>query len=91
LWTEYQFGIGGRKAAKDFTAAERGRVKYTYHRQKVVWDAVAELVQSGWTSTAACNRIHEIYGRNLSVTAIINWVRRDQVNGGHPNLRLVNV
>ena len=44
LWTEYEFGIGGRKAAKDFTAAERGRVKYTYHRRKVVWDAVAELV-----------------------------------------------
>jgi hypothetical protein len=32
LWTAYQFGIGGRKAAKAFTAAEQGRVKYTYHR-----------------------------------------------------------
>jgi hypothetical protein len=66
-------------------------VKYTYHRQKVVWDAVAELVQSGWTSTAVCDRIHEIYGRNLSITAIINRMRWDRVNGGHPNLRLVNV
>jgi hypothetical protein len=24
LWTEYMFGIGGRKAAKDFTPVERG-------------------------------------------------------------------
>lgn len=29
LWQEYEFGTGGRKAAKDFTMAERGKVKYT--------------------------------------------------------------
>ena len=34
LWQEYEFGIGGRKAVKDFTAAERGQVKYTYHRRR---------------------------------------------------------
>ena len=27
LWTEYEVGIGGRKAAKDFTAHERGKEK----------------------------------------------------------------
>ena len=31
LWTEYQYGIGGQKPTKDFTAAERGKVKYLYH------------------------------------------------------------
>jgi hypothetical protein len=36
LWLEYEFGIWGRKAAKDFTAAERGKAKYSYHRRKVV-------------------------------------------------------
>jgi hypothetical protein len=40
LWLEYKFGIWGRKAAKDFTAAERGKAKYSYHRRKVVWDVV---------------------------------------------------
>jgi hypothetical protein len=91
LWQEYEFGIGGRKAAKDFTAAERGKVKYSYHRRKVIWDAVAELVRSGWTANTACDRIQEVYGRNLSVTDIINRMRRDRVNGGHPNLRIVQV
>jgi hypothetical protein len=36
LWQEYEFGFGGRKPAKDFMAEERGRVKYSYHRRKVV-------------------------------------------------------
>ena len=44
LWQEYEFGLGGRKAAKDFTAEERGQSKYTYHRQEVVWEKVAEMV-----------------------------------------------
>jgi hypothetical protein len=74
LWQEYEFGIGGRKAAKDFTAVERGRVKYTYHRRKVVWDAVAELVRAGWQANVACDKIYEVYGRNESVTKIINGV-----------------
>jgi len=32
LWNEYDVGIARCKAAKDFTAEECGRVKYTYHR-----------------------------------------------------------
>lgn len=47
LWNEYEFGLANRKAAKDFTAAERGQVKYNYHRRKVLWDKVAEMVRSG--------------------------------------------
>lgn len=31
LWREYMEGIGGRKAAKDFNASDRGRVKRMYH------------------------------------------------------------
>ena len=91
LWQEYEFGIGGRKATKDFTAMEWGNVKYNYHRRKVVWDAIAELIRSGWTANTACDRIQEVYGWNLSVTSIINWMQWDQVNGGHPNLRIVSV
>jgi hypothetical protein len=40
LWEEYQFGIGGRKPAKDFEAHERGNetngVKQKYYRRKLV-------------------------------------------------------
>ena len=89
LWTEYQYGIGGRKPAKDFAAAERGKVKYNYHRRKVVWDAIAALVRAGHTSDVAIDRIYEIYGQNQSVTAIINRMRRDRrTHGEHPNLRV---
>ena len=42
---------------------------YNYHRRKVVWDAIAELIRSGWTANTACDRIQEVYGWNLSVTA----------------------
>ena len=30
LWQEYMFGGPGRKPAKEFTPAERGRVKHVY-------------------------------------------------------------
>ena len=89
LWNEYEFGLANRKAAKDFTAAERGLVKYTYHRRKVLWDKVAEMVRSGWSANEACNRIYEVYGENLSVTQILNLMRKDRTNGGHPLLRMV--
>ena len=77
LWNEYEFGLGNNKAAKDFTSKERGKVKYLYHRRKVVWERVAEMVRSGYTAHDACNKIYEVYGANLSVTNIINLMRRD--------------
>ena len=95
LWLEYQFGIGGRKAAKDFTSFERGKVKYNYHRRKVVWDVVGELVCGGWTAAVACDRISEVYGQQESVTNIINRMRKDRITyhgeGGHPALRIANL
>jgi hypothetical protein len=87
LWHEYEFGIGGRKPARDFTAAERGgRNKHTYYRRRVVWDVVAALVRAGWTSQAACDEIYRTYGRAQSVTYIINRMLEDRRGGGHPNL-----
>ena len=85
LWHEFEFGIGGRKAAKLFTAAERGCNKYQYHRRKVVWDKLAEMVRAGWSAQSAIDRIHEVYGAS-SVTHIINYMRRDRRTGGHPGL-----
>ena len=88
LWVEYQFGLGGRKAAKEFTPSERGAVKYKYHRRKVVWDMVAELIRSGYTADSACDKIYDVYGKNKTVTQIINLMRLDHRSmGGHPLLR----
>eukprot|EP00957_Ditylum_brightwellii_P079766 6065519-Ditylum_brightwellii.AAC.1 len=36
LWHEFEFGIGGRKAAKLFSPSDRGRVKVVYTKRKVV-------------------------------------------------------
>jgi hypothetical protein len=86
LWQEYEFGFGGRKPAKDFTAEERGRVKYSYHRRKVVWDKIAELVRAGHTAQVAIDRIYQVYGQASTVTSIINQMRQDRRTGGHPQL-----
>jgi hypothetical protein len=88
LWQEYEFGIGGRKAAKDFTAQERGRVKHKYTRRKAVWDKIGEMVRGGWTAQAAIDRIYFVYGQNLCVTHIINRMKADRARGGHPELRV---
>jgi len=72
LWHEFEFGIGGRKPAHDFTASERGgKNKHSYYHRRVVWDAVDALVHGGWSANAACDRIYDIYGCNQSVTCII--------------------
>jgi hypothetical protein len=90
LWQEWEFGIGGRKAARLFTAAERGRAKHTYTRRKAAWDAIAYQVRAGHTAERAIDRLYEHYGRNLTATQIINQLRRDRAQHGgalHPALR----
>ena len=88
LWTEYQHGIGGNKAAKDFTFTERGRHKFKYCRRKVIWDCIAKHVNAGYLAATAIDRIYDCYGRNQTVTAIIVAMVRDKKTGGHPNLRI---
>ena len=87
LWHEYEFGLYGRKPAKDFTAQGRGQNKCSYHRRKVVWEKIAELIRAGWTAQAAIDRIHAAYSANASVTTSLQS-RRDRHHGGHPDLRV---
>ena len=89
LWTEYQHGLAGNKAAKDFTTKERGRCKGIYCRRKSVWDIIDRMIRSGaqYTAATAIDRIYQCYGRRLSVTQIIDAIIADKSNGGHPNLR----
>ncbi|KAG3163294.1 hypothetical protein C6341_g12988 [Phytophthora cactorum] len=88
LWHEYQFGCGGLKPAKDFTAVERGLNKFAYSRRKVFWDVVANLVRSGFTSDTAIDKVYAVYGRQLSVSSVLVALRTDRKRGGHPSLRV---
>jgi hypothetical protein len=89
LWQEFQFGINNQKAAKDFTTAERGgKNKFKYCRRKVFWDLIALHVQAGFLAQVAIDRVYDCYGRRLSVTAILELMRKDKTTGGHPNLRI---
>lgn len=88
LWIEYNFGVGGRKAARLFTRRERGRCRHTYCRRRVVWDKIAEMVRGGETAQEAIDRIRLVYGASLSVTRVINKMMVDRRSGGHPALRV---
>ena len=87
LWQEYEFGINGQKAAKHYTSRERGNSRFTYHRRKIFWDKVSELIRAGYDSHTAIDKIYEVYNHR-SVTHIINAMRKDKMNGGHPLLRV---
>jgi hypothetical protein len=88
LWTEYQTGIGGRKAAKDFTFTERGKCKFKYCRRKVVWDCIVKHVNAGHLAAVAIDKIYQCYGQSSNVSTIINAMVNDKKTGGHPNLRI---
>ncbi|ETP31664.1 hypothetical protein F442_19500 [Phytophthora nicotianae P10297] len=88
LWGEYEFGLNGVKAAREYTAAERGVNKFAYSRRKIFWDVVATMVRAGYSSDVAVDRIYAIFGRQLPVTSILLALRRDKQQGGHPSLRL---
>ena len=86
LWVEYQTGIGGRKAARDFTARERGADKYRFYRRKHVWDIITNLVNAGVQARVAVDRIYSHYGANKPVTRIIKDIMQDKRNGGLPQV-----
>lgn len=86
LWKEYEFGVGGRKPARQFTSIERGKCKYTYSKRKVIWNVIDRMVRGGYTAQVACDRIYDIYGR-LSLTKLVLEIRKDEKRGGHCSLR----
>jgi hypothetical protein len=86
LWEEYQMGLGGNKAAKEFTQEERGTCWFTYCRRKVFWDIISKHVNAGFTSAIAIDKVYQSYSRSLSVTDIINIIIKDKKNNGHPSV-----
>lgn len=88
LWDEYVNGIEGNKPASLFSRRERGGTnKFKYSRRLVFWRCMKRLIRGGCSVGTACNRITAVYG-NVSVTQIINRMRRDEKMGGHANLRV---
>ena len=89
LWTEYEFGIGGSKPVKEFTARERGKVKNTYSLRKSFWTLVKNMIRTGYSHTTAIAKIESIYcqGVSESITQVLREIRADCRNGGHPALR----
>jgi hypothetical protein len=82
------FGLTGLKPAKDFTRAERGKVRYTYARRLVFWQKTSEMVRMGYTAERAIDRIYIAYANcGSSVTKIINAMMKDRKDKiVHPGL-----
>jgi hypothetical protein len=89
LLLEWTTGIGCHKPAKDFAPSKRCAVKLVFSRQKTVWEVIDWLIRSrpGFTAATAIESILLAYGKNLSMTKIINPTVTDKSNGGHPNFR----
>ena len=88
LWNEYLHGLRGNKPAKDFTAAERGRLKTNYSRRNAFWEVMCALVNRGHTELEAIALLKQSYGQTLSVTGMCNALVRARRNGYHVNLNL---
>ena len=86
LWVEFEFGAPGKKAAKDFTSAERGKVKYKYCFRKAFWDKVSEMCRAGMSANRACDKVYEAYGQRTSITAILRQMKHDRKHGWPPML-----
>jgi hypothetical protein len=94
LWTEYEFGIGGRMPAKNWNAAQRGNKsqKQTYYRRNCIWKLQLLLVKKDHRIESANREIRRTYGQNTSITntakAIVTDRTRYKAHGGlHPNFR----
>ena len=83
LWDEWEFGCGGRKAAKNFTSRERGASRSIYSFRRGFWDLCCTLIARGHTRSTAIDEIYRVYGRGLSVTQILRQINRDKKEGGH--------
>jgi len=97
VWQEYDRGLNGRKAAKDWTREERGgggcnKTKQTYYRRNAIWKLQALLIRKGNNIYEANRLIKQTYGAETSITklseAIVKDRRQYSTSGGlHPNFR----
>ena len=57
-----------------------------YSRRKVFWDVVQKMINAGYTSDLAVDKVYLVYGRSLAVTYILQKMAEDRKTGGHPEL-----
>ena len=89
LWQEFEFGVGGTKPAKVFSAAKRGANKFAFCWRKVFWDMVVSMVGRGHIAQVAIDRIYKVYRRKLLVMHILQRMVRDwKEQGRHPELQV---
>ena len=81
LWHEYEFGIGSRKAAKDFDVRDRGANRYNYSKRKVFWDLVSLMVRRGRQANEAIDELYKYYGYKTSLTNILKAMRKERMEG----------
>ena len=85
LWQEYEFGVGGKKAAKLFNARERGKNKFAFSLRKPFWDLVVCMIFHGYNHNTAIDKIYEAYG-SKPVVKILRQIRTDKRTGGNDEL-----
>ena len=82
LWEEWMHGIGGRKAARLFTSAERnnrqGKIKQRYYRRNILWKLMDSMIRAGDTPQAVSHKIRQAYGFRSSITQITNRYNYDK-------------
>jgi hypothetical protein len=78
LWREYEFGLGGSKPARTFTAKERGTCKWAYSFRLNFWSLIETMTRRGHTSDTAIDAVYSAYGRSSSVTQILTQLRKDK-------------
>ena len=82
LWAEYTTGLGGNKAACEFTTRERGKFKYMYCRRKIVWDTISDMCERNMSADTAIDRIYvECGGMNTPVNKVINALKQFRREG----------
>ena len=84
LWVEYSLGTSGKKAARDFSDSERGKVKSVYSFRLKFWEKCDELVRGGLTADVACDKIYQAYGASNSITTILRAMKKDKDRGEWP-------
>jgi len=88
MWTEWKFGIGGRKPAQLFSRRERGghgsgSKKMKFCRRLKIYLLLQKLVDEGRTSAEAIAAVKLAYGAAKSVTQFSEAIR---LIPNHPSL-----
>ena len=81
LWEEWEFGVGGRRAAKTFNASERGAVTTTYFFQNPFWHLCSDLIERGYEPVTAIKKIYHVYVDELTSTKVLKQINKDKRDG----------